>query len=162
MGLPARMKNISDFVPPPPETQKAPLTRTLLVVGLSPASFKDEVLKHLWPKKYQPKLRLVWLNRDDPPPSLPPPWGWHETHRKPVESLLAPENVSEAGREEGIAQAWGDSIFVVMGAGCSVQDFRHLKVAWANAYPFDKELLQVREGGREGGRAGERRRMGKV
>jgi len=34
-----------------------------------------------------------------------------------------------------------------------VQDFAHLKVAWANAYPFDKELLQVgREGWREGGK----------
>ena len=49
-----------------------------------------------------------------------------------------------------------------MGAGCSVQDFAHLKVAWANAYPFDKELLQVgKEGGREGGREEGRERVRK-
>jgi len=130
-------------------------------VGLSPASFKDEVLKHLWPKKYHPKLRLVWLNRDDPPPSLPLPWTWHEAHKVSTEALLDKgkgglenkEQKEGGGGGGGGGGGWGDAIFVVMGAGCSVQDFAHLKVAWANAYPFDKELLQVgREGWREGGK----------
>ena len=120
----------------------------------------------------------MWLNRDDPPPVLPSPWCWHETHSVSTEALLGGEEEEEEeegggggkkeeedkeggkvnGEEEGggkkeeeegekrkrrIDGEWGNEVFVVMGAGCSVQDFRHLKEAWANAYPFDKELLQV-------------------
>jgi hypothetical protein len=75
---------------------------------------------------------MVWVNRVDMPPELPGKWEWHEIHLSEAECLR---------RGSLKHKTWGE-LFVIMGAGTSVQDFTLLKTE-ADQYPFEKDLLEV-------------------
>jgi hypothetical protein len=75
---------------------------------------------------------MVWINKHDPPPALPEGWAWHEEHRCPAEALWeevearAPSSATAQGQgqeqEQAVFERWeGQQLFVIMGAGTSVQ-----------------------------------------
>lgn len=115
--------------PPPPEPEPEPepsafenpvkirqskSERTIIVIGMSPESFTGEVLR-IWPKRGMRKIRMVWINKSDPPPKLPDKWIWHEVHQSTAEALL-----HEAALGGKNTEAWGE-LFIIMGAGTSIQ-----------------------------------------
>lgn len=88
---------------------------------------------------------MVWINKHDPPPPLPEGWAWHEEHRCGAEALweeveahataaAATVEIKEGqggvgaavssteGGEAAVFERWaGQQLFVIMGAGTSVQ-----------------------------------------